>query len=66
MNSTDQQFVEISQLPWSFSLVHADGVVGLALAGDSPGYTPFFYNFVQQNHLRNAIFSFYINRYTII
>uniref|UniRef100_A0A1B6FR80 Peptidase A1 domain-containing protein n=1 Tax=Cuerna arida TaxID=1464854 RepID=A0A1B6FR80_9HEMI len=62
MNATGQVFAELTHLPWIYTLYDSDGTIGLGFQELSHNATPFFYNFLSQNRLKEPIFSFYINR----
>lgn len=51
-----------------FMQYRADGIIGLAYKEQAgwPGVTPFFYNMIQQNVIKESIFTFYMNRYALL
>ncbi|CAH0552174.1 unnamed protein product [Brassicogethes aeneus] len=58
-NVTKQSFVEMVQVPPSWFLNKADGILGLGVKNDD--YDPFFYTLLKQKKIKNPIFSIYIN-----
>lgn len=59
-NATNQSFVEMVTVPWTFLFNKIDGVLGLGLKIDT--YNPFFYTLLAQNKIKNPTFSIYLNR----
>ncbi|KAG8297346.1 hypothetical protein J6590_037576 [Homalodisca vitripennis] len=62
MNTTGQGFAELTHLPWIYTMYDSDGTIGLGFQELAHNATPFFYNLIRQNRLKEPIFSFYINR----
>ncbi|XP_076267637.1 lysosomal aspartic protease-like [Rhynchophorus ferrugineus] len=60
INVTDQMFVEMTSVPYTYIFSKLDGVIGLGLQIDA--YVPFFYNLIQQKKIENPLFSIYLNR----
>ncbi|XP_019880484.2 uncharacterized protein LOC109608484 [Aethina tumida] len=58
-NVTNQSFVEMVSVPWTFLLNKAEGILGLGPKTDS--YTPFFYTLLAQNKIKKPLFSIYLN-----
>ncbi|XP_046685516.1 lysosomal aspartic protease-like [Homalodisca vitripennis] len=61
MNTTGQGFAELTHLPWIYTMYDSDGTIGLGFQELAHNATPFFYNLIRQNRLKEPIFSFYIN-----
>lgn len=61
-NVTNQSFVEMTYLPKNYMFNKADGVLGLGLK--TGPYNPFFYTLLDQNKIKEPIFSIYFNRDT--
>jgi hypothetical protein len=63
----NQTFAEIVNVPYTYLMSKADGVVGFAFSTFSvDGVTPVFYSIIKNKLLKNPVFSFYINRYLIL
>lgn len=60
----NQTFIEITHMPlMSMILQKADGLIGLAFSSLAvDGTIPFFYNMIQQNIIKQNVFTFYMNR----
>ncbi|KAK0162326.1 hypothetical protein PV327_008672 [Microctonus hyperodae] len=60
----NQTFIEITHMPVMSTLLDkADGLIGLAFSSLAiDGTIPFFYNMIQQNIIKENIFTFYMNR----
>lgn len=62
VNVTNQTFIEMTELPFSYALSHADAIVGLAFPESSPGITTVFLNLLRQRTIKKSVFSIYMNR----
>ncbi|KAK9872453.1 hypothetical protein WA026_017922 [Henosepilachna vigintioctopunctata] len=59
-NVSNFSFIEITEVPKSFIINKADGVVGLGQKASN--YDPLFYALSRQGKVRNSLFSIYFNR----
>lgn len=62
VNATNQGFIEMTELPLSYILSHADGIVGLGFPEASPLAKPVFLNLYTQGAINKPKFSIYLNR----
>lgn len=61
MKTKKQLFIEVDKVPFYNMFTKADGAIGLGLKyGDD---NPWFYNILQDNILKKALFSVYLNRF---
>ena len=62
INVTNQTFIEMTELPFSYILSHADGIIGLGFPEASPLARPVFLNLWMQGRIKKPVFSIYMNR----